>query len=228
VLRKLTTLASAAAVCAAIAGCGASDVLTAATRDARTTRTEGRTRASGPIAVVALARDTHPRQSADAGELRALGRQLSGRANSVGPTAVQHAAATPGSKEPQEPTGNGAPQLNPCTLVTAAQAESITGASAVGIVEAPSGPTCIYTPRGPAAGRSEITLTVEPVKFSVAISHLAARTASTIEGMQADCGTLGRPTMFVRLPKGAVLLITAPCAQARRFAADALRAFARS
>jgi hypothetical protein len=266
---RITMLASIAGLCAGIAGCGASNVLTATTRDARYTITEANSQISRPIARTGLAhssgdagerashrrktqavqtahaRKTHKSQGARRGRSSAasqgarrhgVARQfranasrlstspISASAGSVGPTTVQQAVATPSTNEPEEPTGQGAPPFNPCSLVTTAQAASITGASPVSSSEAPQGPTCIYTIPGASASKSEITLTVELTNFNQVVSQMGTATSSTIGGMQAYCGTLQRPMMFVRLPKGVALHITAPCNQATRFAADAVSA----
>lgn len=111
------------------------------------------------------------------------------------------------------------PTLNPCTLVSAAQAQKIIGGAAAHSAEAPLGPTCIYRFNG---SKTEVTLAVQTATLASLTRHLARRKQVSIGGHAAVCGTLGQPTMYLPLTGTEVLSISAPCAVAQRFAATAL------
>ncbi len=151
-------------------------------------------------------------------------RAIRADADSVGPVTVERAYVAAAANPPKEPGGETAVMLNPCTLVSTLQVESITGASTVERVEAPRGPTCIYTLSGSNVSTTEVTLTLEYADVKQIVGQMVAPASSTINGMTAYCGTLDRPAMFVLLPGGDALHITAPCDVAARLAADALNA----
>ena len=109
--------------------------------------------------------------------------------------------------------------INPCTLVTFAEARTITG-GVIGATEAPLGPTCIYKRTNT---KSNITLAVELQSFAQVTKHMQRRKSVTIGDRQAYCGTLGSKMLFVPLPSGQVLNVTAPCSVAKQFAALALQ-----
>jgi hypothetical protein len=119
-----------------------------------------------------------------------------------------------------EPTGTGAPPLNPCTLVTASEAQAITGGPIAGLVQAPQGPTCIYKLGG---AKRSITLSVEAANFS-AVTKSITNGAPFIMGKQHSgvCGQLGAQMVFLSLASGQVLNVTAPCPIAKLIAAKAL------
>lgn len=109
--------------------------------------------------------------------------------------------------------------INPCTLVTSAEARTI-ASGVIGATEAPLGPTCVYKRTNT---KSNITLAVELQSFAQVTKHMQRRRSVTIRGRQAYCGTLGSKMLFVPLPSGQVLNVTAPCSVAKQFAALALR-----
>jgi hypothetical protein len=109
--------------------------------------------------------------------------------------------------------------FNPCTLVSLAEAQSITGGAVAGRVEAPLGPTCIYARKG---SSQRITLAVESTNFGQVTRQLAKRRAVVVNGRNGYCGRLGSQMLFVQLPANRTLHIVAPCAVAQRFAAAAL------
>ncbi len=115
--------------------------------------------------------------------------------------------------------GGRATGQNPCALVPRAEAQAIVGRPIDAPVEAPLGPTCIY--RSPGA-KTLITLAVESVDFPKIRSQIRNRTRIEVGGRTAYCGDYGQSTMFVPLPGGRVLSITAPCAVGARLAAKAL------
>jgi hypothetical protein len=116
----------------------------------------------------------------------------------------------------------GAP-LNPCTLVSRAEAEAIVGGRIQGMVEAPLGPTCIYKLRSP---KKDITLAVEAIDLAQARRQLRKPNAVRVRGRRAYCGRLGAPRLFATVARGHVLSVAAPCGIAQHFAAQALRRLA--
>jgi hypothetical protein len=130
-------------------------------------------------------------------------------------------ARKPGGSIDDEVNASGAITINPCTLVTRAQAQAILGKPIGQPVSAPQGPTCIYKARGTTR---VITLAVESLKFSTVApqSQLRDRLSVTVSGHRAYCGVASGPTMILPLPAGRFLQITAPCPIAATFAARAL------
>lgn len=127
---------------------------------------------------------------------------------------VQKAANPPGTAS-DDVSSTGASPLNPCTLVSVSEARVITGGAIAGQTEAPLGPTCIY--RGTHTQR-DITLAVESMKIAQVTRQLEKRTSVTVGGRVSYCGRLGSPMLFVPLPGGHLLNVTAPCGIAERFA----------
>jgi hypothetical protein len=126
-----------------------------------------------------------------------------------------------------EPVNQGAPPLNPCTLVTVSEAAGIDQAIARAD-EAPIGPTCIYEhgkPKAKGHGNSKrtITLTVGPMKFSQLAAQITNGQPVTIGKHTGKCGHLGADTLVLPLSDDRVLSISAPCAHAKRFAEIALK-----
>jgi hypothetical protein len=110
--------------------------------------------------------------------------------------------------------------LNPCTLVTKAQAHAIVGATLRSEKEAPLGPTCIFTFAG---RKTDITLAIESLNYAKTVRPMKKPAHLTLGGYPADCGTLGTQMLFVSLNGGKkVLNVTAPCSIAEAFARKAL------
>jgi hypothetical protein len=120
-----------------------------------------------------------------------------------------------------EVNASGAKTLNPCTLVSRSEAAAILRKSVGKPVDAPQGPTCIYTPKG---AKSLVTLSVEATDFSKVQlqSQLRDRISVKVDGHTAYCGLAGGPTMIVPLSTGRFLVVTAPCPLAASFAAKSL------
>ncbi len=129
---------------------------------------------------------------------------------------VQHARSTP-SQSNDDLSNTGARGLNPCTLVTASEARSITAGAVVGTLEAPLGPTCIY--RSSNSKAANITMTVESLKLSQVTHRMSKSTQFSVKSHPAYCGRLGPQMLFVPLANGQVLNVVAPCSVARQFAA---------
>ena len=130
-------------------------------------------------------------------------------------------ARTPAGAVDDEVNASGAKTLNPCTLVTRAEAQAILGKPVGQPVSAPQGPTCIYKPQGTTR---VVTLAVESLHFSTTKpqSQLRDRMPVTVGGHTAYCGVAGDPTMILPLSSGRFLNVTAPCPLAAAFAAKAL------
>jgi hypothetical protein len=108
---------------------------------------------------------------------------------------------------------------NPCALVPKAEAQTILGGPISTPVEAPLGPTCIYTATGP---KRTVTVSVEGVDFKKIKPHIHMRARFAVGGRPAYCGIYGQSATFVPLAGGGVLNVTAPCAIGRRFAEQAM------
>ena len=132
---------------------------------------------------------------------------------------VQHARSTPSSSN-DDPSNAGVRPINPCGLVTAPEARSITAGGITGSTEAPLGPTCIY--HSAKAKSPSITMTVEVMKLAQVTQKLNGKAQFTIKSHPAYCGKLGTQMLFVPLTNGQVLNVVAPCSVARQFAAVAL------
>jgi hypothetical protein len=121
-----------------------------------------------------------------------------------------------------EVSATGAKKLDPCSLVSRAQAQAILGKPVTQPVDAPQGPTCIYAPQG---AKRLVTVAVVATDFSTLEpqTHLRDRMSVTVSGRAAYCGVAGAPTMIVPLTPGRFLTVTAPCPIAASFAAGALK-----
>jgi hypothetical protein len=131
---------------------------------------------------------------------------------------VQRARQTPDASNDDTST-TGAKPLNPCMLVSMAEAQAITGGAVAARSEAPLGPTCVYTM---SRARPAITLAIESQSFSALSRQLSGRKRVTVKAHRAYCGRLGNEVLFVPLAGGRVLNVTASCAIAQRFAVQAL------
>lgn len=111
-------------------------------------------------------------------------------------------------------------QLDPCTLVTVSEAESITGGTIANPVEAPQGPTCIYKLSG---SKSWITLSVESRTDIAKLTGLMKNAQKFSVGTDSGtCGQLDTDNLFLSLTGGRVLHVTAPCAIAEKIATTAV------
>lgn len=128
--------------------------------------------------------------------------------------------ARPKSKASSEVRRTGPLGVDPCGLVSRAQARAIVG----GAVSKPQlglqGPTCIYeTPRT----RQPITVALQ--QLSLAAATKAARNVihTDVSGRRAVCMDYGGVKLLVPLTTGSVLVVGAPCPVAQHLAATALR-----
>lgn len=136
-------------------------------------------------------------------------------------TVGQASGSTSGSTSPI--TGGGGPSAtgkqSPCGPISAKQAQAITGETLVSKTVAPLGPTCIFKFHG---RLSTVTLVVEGAAIQTFVRQMRRPERVDVAGLPAYCGTLGSTVLFVALPKGGVLSVTAPCPIAQAFAAQAL------
>jgi hypothetical protein len=123
-----------------------------------------------------------------------------------------------------EVNATGAKRVDPCTLVTRAQAHAILKRPVGQPSEAPQGPTCIYTAKG---AKNFITLAVDSLAFSKIKpqSLLRNRVQLTVAGRTAFCGEAGGQQLIVPLINGKYLAVAAPCPIAVQFAAIALKRY---
>jgi hypothetical protein len=118
-----------------------------------------------------------------------------------------------------EQRGTGVAPLNPCTLVTRAEAGKIVGQPIVGLHQASQGPTCVYRAR---KTKSLITMAIQLVLFDPRKQRASDVTRVTLRGHKAYCVKRGSLAMLVPLASGHVLHVTAPCPIAAGFASKAL------
>jgi len=86
--------------------------------------------------------------------------------------------------------------------------------------EAPLGPTCIFNPKGQ---KAEVTLAVEVLALRAEVHAMKNVSRTRIGGQLTYCGRLGSAILLVPLAGGTVLVVSAPCEEARAFATVALR-----
>jgi hypothetical protein len=110
---------------------------------------------------------------------------------------------------------------NPCTLLSRADVQAVVHQQVGQPVEAPQGPTCIYTPQH---AKRQITVAVESLPFSEVKpqTQLQDRISLTIAGHSAFCGTSGGQRLIIPLPNDRYLAVAAPCPIAASLAAKAL------
>jgi hypothetical protein len=171
--------------------------------------TTGTASADNGHAPVQTARDVHPVP-------RALG------AGKIIPSQSSPVKARqPSGSVDDEINASGAKTVDPCTLVTREEAQTIVGKPVGQPVDAPQGPTCIYGVQG---AKAPVTLAVQSLHFSTVKpqSQLHDRITLSIAGHSAYCGVAGTPTLIVPLSAGRFLSVVAPCPIAASFATKAL------
>jgi hypothetical protein len=110
-------------------------------------------------------------------------------------------------------------RFTPCNLVTRAEAGAILGGPIAEPVEAPQGPTCIY--RSDNARAAFVTVAVQKLALDRARRQVRDRHEVRVGGRRALCGTHGQPVLYLKMSRGRVLNVTAPCDVATRFARKA-------
>jgi hypothetical protein len=121
-----------------------------------------------------------------------------------------------------EVNSSGRKALNPCTLVSRAEVQAVLHQQVGAPVDAPQGPTCIYTPQHT---KGQITVAVESLPFSQVKPQAAlqARISLVLAGHATYCGNAGgRQMLVVPLAENRFLTVTASCPIAASLAAKAL------
>jgi hypothetical protein len=135
------------------------------------------------------------------------------------PVSSKRHVATGRHRSKNEQRGTGVAPLNPCTLVTRAEAGKIVGQPIVGLHQASQGPTCVYRAR---KTKSLITMAIQLMPFDPKKQRASDVTRVTLRGHKAYCVKRGSLAMLVPLASGHVLHVTAPCPIAAGFASKAL------
>jgi hypothetical protein len=163
---------------------------------------------------------------ADTAAQTASGRKASARKDSGPPKAsrpdpisAKNHTARARHRAKNEQRGTGVAPLNPCSLVTRAEAGAILGRPIVGLHQAPQGPTCIYEPR---KAKSLVTMAIQLTPFDPKKQVAKNVTRVTLRGHNAYCVKDHGLAMLVPLAAGHVLRVAAPCPIASGFASKAL------
>jgi hypothetical protein len=221
--RKRRSIAAIAALCCGasiLAGCGGSKPSHATSSTSTTTVTA--TRAGAPLsdpdvgdAASQVKPGKHPALGVGHNSAARRGHAQQPRSvKIVRAGRVHRARASTPPNDDQNSTG--AKGLNPCTLVSRAQAQTATGVALRAGIEAPLGPTCIFRPSSAGA---EITLALEQgVKLGQASQALHTPRRLTIQGRAAFCAEGHQQTLVMSVRPGQVLTVTAPCKAAARLA----------
>jgi hypothetical protein len=220
-LRTIPKGLSIALVCVvafALGGCGGSSshqsTTQAGTQTARATPAQ-----SNPDVGAAQAQISRPQQLA-LGANHARTKARARDADKIHATGgAQRARATPAASNDDVSSTGATGPLNPCTLVSRSQAQAIAGAPVKTAIEAPLGPTCIYTFSHP---KPDITLALESANLSQLTRQMVKRQQVMVASKRGYCGRLGSEMLFVQISTGQVLNVTAPCAVAQRLAVIAV------
>jgi hypothetical protein len=130
---------------------------------------------------------------------------------------VQRARTTGADDDENQATG--AKPVNPCALVTRAEAGVIIGRAIARMTSAPQGPTCIYQARG---AKRPVTLAIQATSLATLRRQSKELGRVSVKGRRAYCIKLGSVRTLVPLSGGRVLTVDAPCPMAASFAAKAL------
>jgi hypothetical protein len=215
ITREMTPLKLAAVAGVVIAAGGAFAVVELAGSSSSGSSTVQRaTAAPGGVYDVGSA-PQQVRSGATHGSPRSSNARTRGAAATTGPVQRARGVAKSASSEQTTPGVKGP---NPCTYVPTVRAQSIAG-GVISTQVAPLGPTCIYAQGG---AKPPITVAIESMSFTQITRQLHQAQQLTIGGHSAYCGTLGREMLFLSLSGGRVLNVTAPCSEARQFAAAAI------
>lgn len=114
----------------------------------------------------------------------------------------------------------GAGIRNPCRLVTRAEAGTIVKRPIASMGVAQQGPTCIYRPRG---ATTYITLALQSANLKLIRQHSRPLARVDLASRKGYCVKYGSVMLYVGLPGGKALNVTAPCQTAARFASRALQ-----
>jgi hypothetical protein len=127
-------------------------------------------------------------------------------------------ADLPEGEEDDEVSPTGAGPVKPCSFVPRDEASAILGAP-VQVTAGAQGPTCIYE----TSDRKRVmTLAVERISLPSLRNHASAATRVAVAGRVGWCLRYESTSLVVPLQEGNVLNVTGPCADATRFAAQAI------
>jgi hypothetical protein len=224
-ITKLAGAVAVGAVSVALVGCGGSSSSDSSTQAAAPASHPQKTAVSSNL-------DTGVAQAQGAGAASESGATSESGGSSSGSHAsrakqgavskghhVQQAAINPATNDDHNPAIS---LPNPCKLVSLSEAKTITDGAISGTTEAPLGPTCVYKLQGAKGAKGDITLALESSSLSQATKHMTRRHEITVKGRHGLCGKLGSQMVYVPVPGGQVLHITAPCGLGQQFAALAL------
>lgn len=141
------------------------------------------------------------------------------KASRLDPISAKNRTVRGRHRAKNEQRGTGVAPLNPCTLVTRAEAGAILGRPIAGLHQAPQGPTCIYEPR---KAKALVTMAIELTPFDPKKQSAKNVTRVTLRGHKAYCVNDHGLAMLVPLAAGHVLRVSAPCPIASGFASKAL------
>jgi hypothetical protein len=211
-LRKPSALIAVFAIAGAVlAGCGGSQPTGTATTSARQTPWMSHPDIGGT-------RQQSSRPAAGLDQLAPGRSQPTVRTDKPAGAKVVQARQTPNTSN-DDVSSTGAKPLNPCKLVSLSEAQAISAGAISKMVEAPLGPTCVYSASGRAAA---VTIAVQSESFSQVTRPMTARKRVVISGHRSLCGRLGTQMLLVPLGRYQLLNVTAPCGIAQRFAALAV------
>ena len=179
----------------------------------------------GPAARASAALDQSAAPAATAAKSASTGKAAAGKGSSApkasrtDPISATNRTVHGRHRAKNEQRGTGVAPLNPCTLVTRAEAGAILGRPIAGLHQAPQGPTCIYEP---GKARALVTMSIELTPFDPKKQSAKNVTRVTLRGHKAYCVKDHGLAMLVPLAAGHVLHVSAPCPIASGFASKAL------
>lgn len=109
--------------------------------------------------------------------------------------------------------------VNPCSLVSGAEAAAILSAPVARPVEEPMGPTCVYRTT---SGTATVTVSIQTLDVNQVRPLMQDVVVAAEAGHTTYCGNYGQPTLLAPLTRPSALEIVAPCPVAQQFAARAL------
>ena len=214
-----TLLALAGCMAIAVAGCGSSSD---GARSARTTVADNTT-----IAAPAATDGSHSVRGAPAENGTASARRpgVTARSSSavlMAEHARSHAffarANKPGASEDATPSH--ANILNPCSLVSRAEAESALGLRSLQARVAPLGPSCVFVATN---HKAVLSVVVNPASFAALRSQMSDLRKFSGVGWKGLCGgTRGASSLYARVNATEVLHLTGPCLSVAKLVPTAL------
>lgn len=131
-------------------------------------------------------------------------------------TAEVVSAANPTGEDTDEVSTSGAKPIEPCALVSTAEADEILGGG-VHVVERPQGPTCIFTGSG-----RQVSLVVSHVSLHSLVDGARHAEGVSVAGRRGWCVQYETWAVLLSVGSHRILQVTGPCQAGVRFAAVAL------